>query len=106
MDSLTSPLFRDKATSTLSTGVIDEIVLPPPSIICVRKSNGRMHGGRCRAAVHVWQLYARQPGIALYKAVSEGQRGTVLYTVSSKLKSAAQGRTQPALMEQVLPMRA
>lgn len=49
------------------------------------------------------KVYAQQPGIVLRKAVVEGQhvvRGMVLYTVSTDLQSAAEGRTQAALIEQ------
>lgn len=51
------------------------------------------------------KVYAQQPGIVLRKAIIEGQhvtRGTVLYTVSTDLQSAAGGRTQAALIKQAL----
>lgn len=49
------------------------------------------------------KVYTQQPGVVLRKAVTEGQhvtRGMVLYTVSTDLQSAAEGRTQAALIEQ------
>jgi membrane fusion protein len=49
------------------------------------------------------KIYALQPGIVLRKTVAEGSRvtrGTVLYAVSTDLQSAAEGRTQAALIEQ------
>ncbi|UVE69934.1 HlyD family efflux transporter periplasmic adaptor subunit [Burkholderia pyrrocinia] len=49
------------------------------------------------------KVYAQRPGVVLRKAVAEGQhvtRGTVLYTVSADLQSAAAGPTQAALVEQ------
>lgn len=49
------------------------------------------------------KVYAQRPGLVLRKAVAEGQhmtRGTVLYTVSADLQSAAAGHTQAALVEQ------
>lgn len=49
------------------------------------------------------KVYVQQAGIVLAKRVVEGQRvarGAVLYTVSNDLQSAAEGRTQAALIEQ------
>ncbi|RKU04651.1 MFP transporter [Burkholderia sp. Nafp2/4-1b] len=49
------------------------------------------------------KVYAQHSGVVLRKAVTEGQhvtRGTVLYSISADLQSAAEGRTQAALIEQ------
>ncbi len=49
------------------------------------------------------KVYGQQPGVVLRKAVVEGQhvsRGMTLYTVSTDLHSATEGRTQAALIEQ------
>ncbi|WP_321955182.1 HlyD family secretion protein [Burkholderia cenocepacia] len=49
------------------------------------------------------KIYARQSGVVLRKNIVEGQhveKGMVLYTVSTELRSATEGGTQAALIDQ------
>ncbi|KVM88440.1 HlyD family secretion protein [Burkholderia stagnalis] len=122
MDNLNSPLFRDEARSALSARMIGEIILVRPisftfltvMATCMAAAVSLLFafGSYTRRTTvegvvvpdaGLVKVYAQQPGIVLRKAVTEGQhvtRGTILYTVSTELRSTAQGRTQAALIEQ------
>ena len=55
------------------------------------------------------KVYVWQPGVVLKKAVTEGQhvtRGQVLYTISTDLRSAAEGQTQAAIIAQARQRKA
>lgn len=115
-------LFRNKALEAQRTSIIGEIVMTRPvsftlltaAAICMAVAVGLLlvFGSYTRRTTvegvvvpdtGLVKVYAQQSGIVLRKAVVEGQhvaRGMVLYTLSTELQSAAEGRTQAALIEQ------
>ncbi len=115
-------LFRNKALDAQRTSVIGEIVLARPVsfsfltavAICMALAVASLlaFGSYTRRTtvdgvvmpnIGLVKVYSQQSGIVLRKAVVEGQyvtRGMVLYTLSTDLQSAAEGRTQVALIEQ------
>lgn len=117
-----SSLFRPEAEQAQRTSALGDIILLRPvsftfltvaaacmafavALLFVFGSYTRRTtvDGLVMPDVGLVKVYAQQPGVVLRKAAIEGQRvtrGAVLYTVSTELQSAAQGRTQAALIEQ------
>ncbi|WP_179405501.1 HlyD family secretion protein [Burkholderia guangdongensis] len=116
------PLFRHEAQQAQRTSLLGEIVLVRPisfafltlaaacmalAVVLLFAFGSYTRRTTVEGVVvpdaGLVKVYAQQPGIVMGKAVAEGQhvtRGKVLYTVSTELQSAAEGRTQAALIEQ------
>lgn len=115
-------LFRQQAQQAQRTSVLGEIVLVRPvsfgfltvAAVCMALALAALFAfgtytrrttveGVVTPNTGLVKVYVQQAGIVLAKRVVEGQRvarGAVLYTVSNDLQSAAEGRTQAALIEQ------
>ncbi|HEF5874878.1 TPA: HlyD family efflux transporter periplasmic adaptor subunit [Burkholderia cenocepacia] len=115
-------LFRPEARDAQRTSTLGEIVLVRPvsftfltaAAVCMALGVALLFGfgsytrrttvdGVIVPDTGLVKVYPQQPGIVLRKTVIEGQhvtRGMVLYSVSSDLQSATEGRTQAALIEQ------
>ncbi len=122
-----APIFRQEAVEAQRTPPISEIVLIRPVsatvMMCITLCAALavvlflIFGSYARRTTvegiivpdkGLVKIYLQQAGIVITRAVTEGQRvkkGDILYTVSTDLRSMAEGETQAALVTQVREYR-